>query len=75
MGIVRCAPVPSGTSASTPPPRSWRCWRLACLAVAFAIVTVVARHRRLPLAALAAVAAFQALRVPVGRAASWMLDR
>jgi hypothetical protein len=40
-----------------------------------AVATVVPAVAGVPLAALAAVAAFQALRVPVGRASSWLLDR
>jgi hypothetical protein len=36
---------------------------------------VVSGRCGLPLAALAAVVVFQALRVPVGRASSWLLDR
>ena len=47
----------------------------ACLAVAAATATAVGGTLALPAAAVAAGATFQALRVPVGRAASWMLDR
>ena len=47
----------------------------ACLAVAAATATAVSGTLALPAAAVAAGATFQALRVPVGRAASWMLDR
>ena len=46
-----------------------------CLAVAAATATAVGGTLALPAAAVAAGATFQALRVPVGRAASWMLDR
>jgi hypothetical protein len=46
-----------------------------CLAAAVAAIAVVDGPLALPLAALAAGATFQALRVPVGRAASWLLDR
>jgi hypothetical protein len=45
-----------------------------CLAAAVAPLALVAGPLALPLAALAAVATFQALRVPVGRAASWLID-
>ena len=45
-----------------------------CLAAAVAPVALVGGPASLPLAALAAGAAFQALRVPVGRAASWLID-
>jgi len=37
--------------------------------------TAIGGTLALPAAAVAAGATFQALRVPVGRAASWMLDR
>ena len=47
----------------------------ACLAVAAATATAVGGTLALPAAAVAAGATFQALRVPVGRAAGWMLDR
>jgi len=47
----------------------------ACIAVAAATATAVGGTLALPAAAVAAGATFQALRVPVGRAASWMLDR
>ena len=47
----------------------------ACLAAGAATATAVGGPLALPAAALAAGATFQALRVPVGRAASWMLDR
>ena len=47
----------------------------ACLAVAAATATAVGGTLALPAAAVAAGATFQALRVPVGRAASWILDR
>jgi len=47
----------------------------ACLAVAAATATAVGGTLALPAAAVAAGATFKALRVPVGRAASWMLDR
>jgi hypothetical protein len=46
-----------------------------CLAAGAAAVALVDGVLGLPLAVLAAVATFQALRVPVGRAASWLLDR
>jgi hypothetical protein len=45
-----------------------------CLAAAVAPVALVGGPFSLPLAALAAVATFQTLRVPVGRAASWLID-
>lgn len=48
---------------------------IACLAAGAAAASVVGGPAALPAAALAAVATFQALRVPVGRAATWMLDR
>ena len=47
----------------------------ACLAAGAATATAVGGTLALPAAAVAAGATFQALRVPVGRAASWMLDR
>jgi hypothetical protein len=45
-----------------------------CLAAAGAAIAVVDGTLALPLAALAALMTFQALRVPVGRAASWLID-
>jgi hypothetical protein len=45
-----------------------------CLAAAAAPLALVGGPLSLPLAALAAGAAFQALRVPVGRAAIWLID-
>jgi hypothetical protein len=45
-----------------------------CLAAAVAPIALLGGPASLPLAALAAAAAFQALRVPVGRAASWLID-
>jgi hypothetical protein len=45
-----------------------------CLAVAVAPVALLGGPVSLPLAAIAGFAAFQALRVPVGRAASWLID-
>jgi hypothetical protein len=45
-----------------------------CLAAAIAPVALLGGPLSMPLAALAAVAAFQTLRVPVGRAASWLID-
>jgi hypothetical protein len=45
-----------------------------CLAVAVAPVALLGGPASLPLAAVAGFAAFQALRVPVGRAASWLID-
>jgi hypothetical protein len=45
-----------------------------CLAAAGAAVAVVDGPLALPFAAAAAGATFQALRVPVGRAASWLID-
>jgi hypothetical protein len=47
----------------------------ACLAVALAPAVAVGSVAGLPVGALAAAATFQALRVPVGRAASWLVDR
>jgi hypothetical protein len=48
---------------------------IACLAAAGAAGTAVGGALTLPVAALAAGVTFQALRVPVGRAAAWLLDR
>jgi hypothetical protein len=48
---------------------------VACLAVGAGVVALVGGAPGLALAAVAAVATFQALRVPVGRAASWLLER
>jgi hypothetical protein len=48
---------------------------IACLAAGAAAATVVGGPLALPTAAASALATFQALRVPVGRAATWMLDR
>jgi hypothetical protein len=48
---------------------------ITCLAVAGAVGTAVGGALTLPVAALAAGVTFQALRVPVGRAAAWLLDR
>jgi hypothetical protein len=45
-----------------------------CLAAAVTPVALLGGPVALPLSALAAVATFQALRVPVGRAASWLID-
>jgi hypothetical protein len=45
-----------------------------CLVAAGTAVAVVDGALALPLAALAALVTFQALRVPVGRAASWLID-
>jgi hypothetical protein len=45
-----------------------------CLAAAAAALAVVEGPVALPFAAIAAGATFQALRVPVGRAASWLID-
>jgi cytochrome c oxidase assembly factor CtaG len=45
-----------------------------CLAAAAAPLALLGGPLSLPLAAFAAAAAFQALRVPVGRAASWLID-
>jgi hypothetical protein len=45
-----------------------------CLGAAVAPIALVGGPASLPLAAVAAAAAFQALRVPVGRAASWLID-
>ena len=47
----------------------------ACLAAGAMAATAIGGTLALPAAAVAAGATFQALRVPVGRAASWMLDR
>jgi hypothetical protein len=46
-----------------------------CLTAAIAAAAVVGGSAGLALGALAAAATFQALRVPVGRAASWLVDR
>jgi hypothetical protein len=46
-----------------------------CVAAGAAVAALVGGLPGLGLAALAAVATFQALRVPVGRAASWLLER
>jgi hypothetical protein len=48
---------------------------IACLAAGGVVASVVGGAPALPAAALAAVATFQALRMPVGRAAAWLLDR
>ena len=45
-----------------------------CLAAAVAPIALLGGPLSLPPAALAAAAAFQALRVPVGRAATWLID-
>jgi hypothetical protein len=45
-----------------------------CLAAAVAAIAVVEGPLAPPFAAVAAGATFQALRVPVGRAASWLID-
>jgi hypothetical protein len=45
-----------------------------CLAAAGAAIAAVDGVLAFPLAALAALVTFQALRVPVGRAASWLID-
>ena len=45
-----------------------------CLAAAVAPVALLGGPLSLPLAVLAAGATFQTLRVPVGRAASWLID-
>jgi hypothetical protein len=45
-----------------------------CLAAAVAPVALLGGPLSLPLAAVAAAATFQALRVPVGRAATWLID-
>jgi hypothetical protein len=45
-----------------------------CLSVAVAPIALVGGPASLPLGAAAGAAAFQALRVPVGRAASWLID-
>jgi hypothetical protein len=46
-----------------------------CLIAAVAAAVAVGGPAGPPLGALAAAATFQALRVPVGRAASWLVDR
>jgi hypothetical protein len=46
-----------------------------CLASAVTAAAVVGGPGGLGLGALAAAATFQALRVPVGRAARWFVDR
>jgi hypothetical protein len=48
---------------------------VACVAAAVAVAMVVDGVLALPAAVAAAGATFQALRVPVGRAASWLIDR
>ena len=48
---------------------------IVCLGTAVATATLLGGVLGLPIAALAAVVTFQALRVPVGRASSWLLDR
>jgi hypothetical protein len=48
---------------------------VACVAAAVAVAVVVDGPLALPAAALAGAVTFQALRVPVGRAATWLLDR
>jgi hypothetical protein len=45
-----------------------------CLAAAIAPIVLIDGALSPPVAALAAAATFQTLRVPVGRAASWLLD-
>jgi hypothetical protein len=45
-----------------------------CLTAAVAAAVLVGGPAGLALGALAAAATFQALRVPVGRAASWLID-
>jgi hypothetical protein len=45
-----------------------------CLTAAITAAAVVGGPAGLALGALAAAATFQALRVPVGRAASWLVD-
>jgi hypothetical protein len=45
-----------------------------CLAAAVAPVALLGGPLSLPLAALAAAATFRTLRVPVGRAATWLID-
>jgi hypothetical protein len=45
-----------------------------CLAAAGAALAVLDGPVALPAAAVAAGGIFQALRVPVGRAASWLID-
>jgi hypothetical protein len=46
-----------------------------CLAAAVCAAVAVGGPAGLALGTLAAFATFQALRVPVGRAASWLVDR
>jgi hypothetical protein len=46
-----------------------------CLAAAIVAAVAVGGPAGAALGALAAAATFQALRVPVGRAASWLVDR
>jgi hypothetical protein len=46
-----------------------------CLTAAIVAAAVVGGPAGLALGALAAATTFQALRVPVGRAASWLVDR
>jgi hypothetical protein len=46
-----------------------------CLTAAAAAAVVVGGPAGLAVGALAAAATFQALRVPVGRAAGWLVDR
>ena len=46
-----------------------------CLSAAVAATATVGGPDGLALGALAAAATFQALRVPVGRAAGWLVDR
>jgi hypothetical protein len=49
---------------------------LVCVATGFAAATLAGGGiPGLAVAALVAVATFQTLRVPVGRASSWLLDR
>lgn len=45
-----------------------------CLAAAGSAVALVDGPLAVPLAAIGAAATFQALRVPIGRAASWLID-
>lgn len=45
-----------------------------CLAAAGGVVALVDGPLAPPLAAVGAAATFQALRVPVGRASSWLID-
>jgi hypothetical protein len=45
-----------------------------CLATATGAIALVDGPLGLPLAAVGAAATFQALRVPVGRASSWLVD-